>query len=73
MLLSLQAGMRNEQKTAGFQGGFGMKETEEERDFFKTGKVEDYLAYKNEAEYGREKKRESMPDDAVCHDRVEYW
>lgn len=50
-----------------------MKETEEERDFFKTGRIEDYLAYKNVAEDNELKKLESIVKEAERHSLEKYW
>lgn len=50
-----------------------MKETEEEKDFFKTGKVEDYLAYKNVAKNQELKKLEAMVKEAERHSIEKYW
>lgn len=50
-----------------------MKETEEERDFFKTGRVEDYLSYKNSIKDSEERKTESMLREAERHSIESCW
>ncbi|MCM1159681.1 MAG: hypothetical protein NC412_00525 [Roseburia sp.] len=50
-----------------------MKETEEKRDFFKTGKIEDYLTYKNNAKDNETLKTEAMVREAERHSIEKYW
>ncbi|MBD5544990.1 MAG: hypothetical protein HDR01_12345 [Lachnospiraceae bacterium] len=50
-----------------------MKETEEERDFFKTGRIEDYLTYKNSMKDEEALKAEAMMREAERHSIEKYW
>ncbi|MBD5466053.1 MAG: hypothetical protein HDR22_09625 [Lachnospiraceae bacterium] len=50
-----------------------MKETEEERDFFKTGRIEDYLTYKNSTRDREAVKTEAMIREEERHSIEKFW